>query len=91
MHLHTLACSAQVQQACLNVACSQSLLHVGGSVKSPEQGFNWAERQHSALQGNGGDIDIGGGGSGGTATGQGAQALGGGELHGHFALGIQIN
>ena len=87
MHLHILACSAWMRQACLNVACSQCLLHVGGSVTPPEQGFKWAEGEHTsnvscALQGNGGDIDIGVGGDGGAACGQGAQAQGGGELPG---------
>ena len=53
----------------------------------PGQGFNWAGGEHtlnfpSALQGNGGDVDVGGGGDGGTASGQGAQALGGGQFYG---------
>ena len=61
----------------------------------PEQDFNWAGGEHTlnvwcALQGNGGDSDIGGGGGGGTASGQGAQALGGGQLHGHFAHGTLL-
>ena len=63
--------------------------------KPPEQGFDWAEGKHTsklpcALQGNGGDINIGGGGGGGTASGQGAQALGGGQLHRLSALAVQL-